>query len=148
MNDTTTAAGDPARGCRKAQAYALVDKLNADPSVSALCSVHWDDSDADDRRFWVHLKAREALSDPRSTRGSRIGNTLSSRMYHHIRAMNACQAVHRLSVALELSPRIRYRMVFGKPMFRCYEGQTWVYVLTVGGPGVPDPATATRPMTK
>lgn len=129
MSQFTVAPPDTevSRAERKAAIMAFVDEMN---NRTALCEVVFNDSDMDERQFWIFITGR--AMEQRGSAKARAHSIRSAWM--HSPAWRRITKRWAARFALLKSPRMLYFAPFGeRRRFRRYDSQTWEYKVTLCG---------------
>lgn len=108
--------------------------LTAALGEKAKLGVHWDDCDADERRFWFHFHDPQlAHSSPRDTRATKVSLAIRAAM----RTLSTIEdaSPYKFYWDLRESPRATYYSDRGpkRDRFKEYDSHTWIYVLLFQG---------------
>lgn len=112
----------------------LTEGLSVTLDVSGGFAVHWDDCDADERRFWFHFHDPQmARSSPRGTRAKMVSLAIRAAM----RTLSPIEdrSPYKFYWDLQESPRATYYSGHGpkRDRFKEYDSHTWIYVLLFQG---------------
>jgi hypothetical protein len=124
---------------RKQWATHLVEHLQAycDNKSPGTLEVHWDDCDCDDRNFWFHFRA-PGLAKVRQAKSElmRMTSKLVRECWHETDRFFAAEELPydwTMTHSRWDSPQAKYRTFDGRKEFDCYDGETWIKVLSFYG---------------
>lgn len=98
-----------------------------------LLEIHWDDCDADDRRFWVHFR-RPGLTNVMQTRAPVVRDCSGLIRLLKMRALEFLEpSVYSCVWDLHSRPIMRYRQYQYRKTPTGFDCDTWQYVLSFYG---------------
>lgn len=95
--------------------------------------VHWDDCDSDEAKFWFHFRVKSMRSyTPRSKQATVIALRIRE-AWKKVDKELAGPSPYQFVIDRQSAPVARYISNTSPRVFKEYEGDTWIYTLTIFG---------------